>query len=50
MSDRQRAQARIEVSRWDPNPYDQRSGAPEIVHVDTGTDGWSRMSELQIEP
>jgi quinol monooxygenase YgiN len=26
------------------------SAVPEIVHVDTGTDGWSRMSEPQIEP
>jgi quinol monooxygenase YgiN len=26
------------------------SAVPEIVHVDTGTDGWSRMSEMQIEP
>jgi quinol monooxygenase YgiN len=23
---------------------------PEIVHVETAGDGWSRMSEMQIEP
>ena len=33
MGDRQRASARIEVSRWDPKPYDQRAGAPDLVEV-----------------
>jgi hypothetical protein len=54
MSDRQRAQARIEVSRWDPNPYDQRSGAPEIVHVEVeetfsgDLSGQGRVRFLQV--
>jgi hypothetical protein len=33
MSQAQRAHATIEVSRWDPTPYDEREGAPQLVHV-----------------
>jgi len=33
VGDRQRASARIEVSRWDPKPYDQGAGAPDLVEV-----------------
>jgi len=26
------------------------SAVPEIIHVETAADGWSRMAEMQIEP
>jgi hypothetical protein len=33
MSQPQRASATIEVSRWDPHPYDEREGGPQLVNV-----------------
>jgi hypothetical protein len=33
MSQARRASATIEVSRWDPVPYDEREGAPQLVRV-----------------
>jgi hypothetical protein len=33
MSETRRASATIEVSRWDPSPYDEREGAPRLVQV-----------------
>ena len=33
MGQTRRASARIEVSKWDPRPFDQRPGAADLVHV-----------------
>jgi Protein of unknown function (DUF3224) len=34
MGQTRRASARIEVSRWDPKPFDQRPGAADLVRVE----------------